>query len=95
MHAGELGFQAERLAWDYSPPALAAGFLKPGLKPDGSKCDSFRDAEASLPPAEAGGSHLHQPTRWSKALPAHLSHSLQDEGAVFIHTRGPSLQGSR
>jgi hypothetical protein len=31
IHAGELDFQAERLAWDYSPPALAAGVLKPGL----------------------------------------------------------------
>jgi hypothetical protein len=26
IHAGELGFQAERLAQNYSPPASAAGF---------------------------------------------------------------------
>jgi hypothetical protein len=26
IHAGELGFQAERLAQDYFPPASAAGF---------------------------------------------------------------------
>jgi hypothetical protein len=30
MNAGELGFQAERLDWDYSPPASAAGFPSTG-----------------------------------------------------------------
>ena len=29
IHVGELGFQAERLAKDYSPTALAAGFRFP------------------------------------------------------------------
>ncbi len=33
------------------------GTPTPGLKPDERDCDSFRDAGASLPPAEAGGSH--------------------------------------
>ena len=32
MHAGELGFQAERLAQDYYPPALAADFFEAGAK---------------------------------------------------------------
>ena len=36
---------------------FSRGVLKPGLKPDGSKRDSFRDAEA-------GGSHRQQPTRF-------------------------------
>ncbi len=27
IYAGELGFQAERLAWNFPSPALAAGFL--------------------------------------------------------------------
>jgi hypothetical protein len=67
IYAGELGFQAEpaRVA------LISSGFSRgvsessfpsgkrgtPGLKPDEWKYDSFRDAEASLPPAEAGGSH--------------------------------------
>jgi hypothetical protein len=43
---GEFGFQAERLEWDYSPPASVAAFGIfhtgqgiPGLKPDCAKCD--------------------------------------------------------
>ena len=34
--------------------APAFGVLRPGLKPDGSKCDSFRDAKASLPLLKQG-----------------------------------------
>jgi hypothetical protein len=27
IYAGEIGFQAERIAWNFPSPALAAGFL--------------------------------------------------------------------
>jgi hypothetical protein len=54
IHAGELGFQAERFAQDYYPPVLAAGFSRPGLKPERYTGDSFRDAEASLPLLKQG-----------------------------------------
>src|SRR6202789_2021164 len=41
---------------------FSRGVLKPGLKPDRSKCDSFRDAEASLPLLKQGAPHRQQPT---------------------------------
>jgi len=39
----------------------------------------FRDAEASLPPAEAAGSHRHQPTRFRSYLLL-LWHRLRRDG---------------
>src|ERR1700689_5051102 len=55
IHAGELGFQAERLAQNYSPPASAAGFCLSAHALENKRTTANpRDSHATQPPLVAG-----------------------------------------
>jgi hypothetical protein len=60
---------------------ITSGYGKTGAKALLFECDSFRDAEASLPPAEAGGSHRASLALLKQGAPTGVARAAEGGGS--------------